>query len=382
MRQTLLTNEKPTSGRVRSGEGGFHRLDRNAVVRLRAEIFGGHLRPGEYLSYEQLSERLQAPMSDTRDAAYQLAQMGLIDVHDAERPRVILPNRDERGDVIQCLGALLGGVSRTTVPKLGESERCAILIQLDYLMDAVARREPYAYAEHFWGVIDALIYHCPNPYLASVTRGRVEALAFLLSLISTTPGRDWERLQNSLQALRDAVQVGDALGAELALETAFRILPSSGVRSTFDRPSGLSVDAEDDSALLELLGALLGSAVRTTISCASQRTLDAIVVAAARALQAAHGRDRELHRQRAMSLMDALLAACPNRHLVNAARGTYLLHEARLAEIWTQQSMHTDSAIEGYRHFISALRDGDAILAELSVEHACMISRTTYRVSP
>ena len=355
-------------------ESGSPELSHTPFHRVRSAIFDGTLKPGEAIDYSQLQRWLGLGDDAARDVMRELAKVGLIEAVDIERPRVVLPALEERDQIIQCLGALLGGVARVTVPALRTCERESLSLQLGQLVEAVAAREPYEYAAHTWQFIEFLVHACPNRELARATQGRIEALSYLISLTQAEEQPQWDRLHGSYATLRSAIDVADAVAAELALEHAFRITGDVvALRADAAGDAGSIVFEGDEVAVTQMVGALLGAAVRLTAAELRGDELSSVLHALEQAQSAARAGDIERHRENASALVRLLLDACPNRHLVNTVRNTIDSLGGRLEGIWEQQAQNWPRVISGYEDLAAAIWARDAIGAELAFEQACLL---------
>ncbi|WP_053387840.1 FCD domain-containing protein [Leucobacter japonicus] len=355
-------------------ESGSPELSHTPFHRVRSAIFDGTLKPGEAIDYWELQRWLGLSDSAARDVMRELAKVGLIEAVDIERPRVVLPALEERDQIIQCLGALLGGVARVTIPALPTCERESLSLQLGQLLEAVGEQEPYEYAAHTWQFIEFLVHACPNPELARATQGRIEALSYLISLTQAEEAPQWDRLHGSYSALRSAIDSGDAVAAELALEHAFRITGDSVAQlSDGIAEPAPSVLAGDDVAVTQMVGALLGATVRLTAAELRGAELSRVLHAVERAQGAAHAGDIARHREHGSALVRLLLEACPNRHLVNTVKNTIESLGDQLDGIWTQQANNWHRVISGYEDLAAAIWARDAIGAELAFEKACLL---------
>ena len=91
-----------------------------AVERIRTAIFDGTLEPGEHLNDGELQSWLGISRTPIREALNDLARVGLIEMAAQRYTRVALPDPAQRTEVMQTLGAMLGGVVRVTVPGLSD----------------------------------------------------------------------------------------------------------------------------------------------------------------------------------------------------------------------------------------------------------------------
>ena len=126
--------------------------------------------------------------------------------------------RHRRIHLFQTLGALLGGVTRVTVPVLEDADRAALVAELDEVSRVIAVRDPVAYADLSWPLMDHLVALCPNRILVTTARDALAMLSPQLEVTADTDWLDWPSLAVDFPILRDAVAEGDAIAAELAVE--------------------------------------------------------------------------------------------------------------------------------------------------------------------
>ncbi|WP_314140127.1 hypothetical protein [uncultured Plantibacter sp.] len=126
--------------------------------------------------------------------------------------------RHRRIHLFQTLGALLGGVTRVTVPVLEDTDRAALVAELDEVSRVIGLQDPVAYAELSWPLMDHLVALCPNRILVTTARDALALLSPQLEVTADTDWLDWPSLAVDFPILRDAVAEGDAIAAELAVE--------------------------------------------------------------------------------------------------------------------------------------------------------------------
>ncbi|WP_285024740.1 FCD domain-containing protein [Plantibacter sp. ME-Dv--P-122b] len=126
--------------------------------------------------------------------------------------------RHRRIHLFQTLGALLGGVTRVTVPVLEDADRAALVAELDEVSRVIAVQDPVAYADLSWPLMDHLVALCPNRILVTTARDALAMLSPHLEVTADTDWLDWPSLAVDFPILRDAVAEGDAIAAELAVE--------------------------------------------------------------------------------------------------------------------------------------------------------------------
>lgn len=198
---------------------------------IQAAIFDGTLEPGENLNDAQLQDWLGVSRQPIREALNDLARIGLIEMAPQRYTRVALPDPNERTAVLQTLGALVGGVVRITVPSITSAQRKSVLGFLDRIIPLVEKRDTHAHGKLGWELVDVFIDYCPNHILVRATREMIDSLAFQLSATRTADNTDWDSLSAGYPALKAAIESGDAIAAELAIEQVFLLSRPSNSQS-------------------------------------------------------------------------------------------------------------------------------------------------------
>jgi DNA-binding GntR family transcriptional regulator len=204
-------------------------LRESAAEQIRAAIFDGTLQPGETLSDQELQDWLGVSRTPIREALNDLARVGLIEMAPQRYTRVAQPSPENRTQVLQTMGALVGGVVRVTVPTLTDDQRKTVLSALDETIAAVTARESEESGRLRWQLVDEFVRACRNPVLVTATRDMIDALAYQLSVTGSEELTPWDELDDGYPLLRAAIVAGDAIAAELAVEAVFRLAatPSS-----------------------------------------------------------------------------------------------------------------------------------------------------------
>jgi len=197
---------------------------REAVAQqIREAIFNGTLQPGENLNDGELQEWLGVSRTPIREALNELARVGLIEMVPQKYTRVAEPRPEERTLVLQTLGALVGGVVRVTVPVLSRTQRSTLVSATEHLIGLAAARDHEGHGRDAWTLVDHFIDFCPNPILVKATKDTVDSLAYQLSITRTESSTSWPDLDAGYPALKAALDNGDAIAAELAIERVFRL---------------------------------------------------------------------------------------------------------------------------------------------------------------
>ncbi|ROR80004.1 GntR family transcriptional regulator [Plantibacter flavus] len=194
-----------------------------AVDRIRTAIFDGTLEPGEHLNDQELQSWLGISRTPIREALNDLARVGLIEMAAQRYTRVALPDPAQRTEVLQTLGAMLGGVVRVTVPGLGASQIKRLTRSLDQVIVAVTDRDAEEHGRLYWAFFDEIIAACPNATLVTATKDIIDGLAYRLAATRGDTDMDWSVLDDGYHALRTALGGGDPIAAELAVESIFRL---------------------------------------------------------------------------------------------------------------------------------------------------------------
>jgi DNA-binding GntR family transcriptional regulator len=194
-----------------------------AVERIRTAIFDGTLEPGEHLNDGELQSWLGISRTPIREALNDLARVGLIEMAAQRFTRVALPDPELRTEVMQTLGAMLGGVVRVTVPGLGATQKKALVRSINQVIVVLEQRDVAEYDRLSWALFDSFIDACPNATLVNATKDVIDGLTYRLSATSTVDTIDWDTKASAYPELREAVESGGAVAAELAVENVFRL---------------------------------------------------------------------------------------------------------------------------------------------------------------
>lgn len=202
-----------------------------ATAKIKAAILDHTLEPGEALKDDDLMAWLGISRTPIREALIELSRVGLVEVEAQRFTRVANPDPTTAVYDYQAVGALLGGIVRTTVPALNASTTGQLLAQADRVITAIADNDVRVYASCGWDLVHLLIRYCPNPVLVAATEDILDAKLYRLSLSRLNVDRGWDTLHDNWKALRAAVEAGNAIDAELAIERVFQLdipLPKAG----------------------------------------------------------------------------------------------------------------------------------------------------------
>ncbi len=202
-----------------------------ATAKIKAAILDHTLEPGEVLKDDDLMAWLGISRTPIREALIELARVGLVEVEAQRFTRVANPDPATAVYDYQAVGALLGGIVRTTVPALNAGSTRELLAQADRVLVAIAANDVRVYASSGWDLVHLLIKYCPNPVLVAATEDILDAKLYRLSLSRLNVDRGWDTLHDNWNALRAAVEAGHPIDAELAIERVFQLdipLPQAG----------------------------------------------------------------------------------------------------------------------------------------------------------
>jgi DNA-binding GntR family transcriptional regulator len=192
--------------------------------RIRDAIMDGTLQPGEDLRDEDLQSWLGVSRTPIRDAINELTRMGLIEMAPNRYTRVASPTEEEMLTAYQTLGVLFGGVVRLAVPNLSDEVKAELSAEFEFLLDAIEKKDWEEGRKHFIPLFERYLPYCENPQLAAVCRDSVDGLAYKVRNEKSRTLIQADRFSADLRALRDATMAGEAVAAELAIESAF-LLP-------------------------------------------------------------------------------------------------------------------------------------------------------------
>ncbi|RLP76549.1 GntR family transcriptional regulator [Mycetocola tolaasinivorans] len=198
-------------------------LRESAAEQIRAAILDGTLQPGETLNDGELQEWLGISRTPVRDALNDLARYGLIEMAPQRYTRVAKPRPEDRTLIMQTLGALVGGVVRITVPELTEAQRSELIASIRTAAATLPSRDYRAHGVLGWDMVDLFLKSCPNHILVAATQDRIDGLGYQLTITRNVESTDWAALEAGYPALIAALEAGDAIAAELAIETVFQL---------------------------------------------------------------------------------------------------------------------------------------------------------------
>jgi DNA-binding GntR family transcriptional regulator len=211
----IPTSDKPLIDRVS--------LRQIAIDRIKAAILDHTLEPGEDLGDPELQEWLGMSRTPVREALLELTRIGLVETSPQRWTRVAVLDPETVRYDLQTLGALLGGLTRVTVPVLTPAQTASVLAAIDKVLEALHSEDREGVLPLGYEVSRQLRDYCPNPVLLKATSDMVDAKIYRISLSRITLDADWGTLTTNYQSLRDAIAAGSAIAAELAVEQIFQL---------------------------------------------------------------------------------------------------------------------------------------------------------------
>lgn len=168
------------------------------------------------------------------------------------------------------------------------------------------------------------------------------------------------------QELRDwlgvsAAEVHDALGE---LEHVGLVELTSRRHARVSQPR-----AEDRTAVLQTVGALIGGVVRVTVPTLEDGPRAELVAFVGHALATVDAEDADGHGRSVWGLVDRFLKYCENPFLVSATKDVIGALVYRLSVTRTADTTDWEDLRTGYPHLREAIASGDAVRAELATEH-------------
>ena len=104
------------------GPTGHRQLGQRVAERLRIDILGGHLRPGEWLRQERLAQEQGVSQTPVREALKELASEGLVEHVPYRGIRVVQFSVEDVEDLYACRAVLESMAARYTALAIGEPE--------------------------------------------------------------------------------------------------------------------------------------------------------------------------------------------------------------------------------------------------------------------
>jgi DNA-binding GntR family transcriptional regulator len=194
-----------------------------AIEKIKGAILDGTLLPGEDLHDDELQSWLGMSRTPVREAIIELTRLGLVDTEAQRYTRVATPDPATAMYDFQTVGALLGGVTRVTIPAITDATRKRMIAATDRVLKAINAGDREAIIPGGLQIIDLVRENCPNPVLLAATSDMIDAKIHRIILSRLVQEADQERLVTGYQGLRDALTENDAIACELAVERLFRL---------------------------------------------------------------------------------------------------------------------------------------------------------------
>jgi DNA-binding GntR family transcriptional regulator len=208
-----------------SGAAGGSLADRAAAV-LTSEIVEGTLRPGQWVSENELAARLGVSRSPVREALRALARDGLVEVR-ARRGTVI--TELSAADVADLYAARQLVETEMVRLAVGALDDAAIADLSAIVADArSAGPDPRSYYDTVWAAWELLAARCPNHAVRDLTALLWRRSIPLRGMLVALP-QNRELMNRFLERLLAACRAGDAQAAATIMheslgETCARVL--------------------------------------------------------------------------------------------------------------------------------------------------------------
>lgn len=186
---------------------------------LRDLILDGVMEPGERLDLDRLQDRFGVPVDAIHDAMVALRAEGLLAREPAARQfHVVNPDPDMVGDALRTIGVLIGGVVRQVIPTLTSASTSPLVASVDHAALFARRQEARGHAQAALQFYAALLEHCPNPVLVGLTRASLVPLSYHYLVTVDRRQLNWSLIVASWENLRQAIEQGNQIQGELAIE--------------------------------------------------------------------------------------------------------------------------------------------------------------------
>lgn len=195
------------------------RLRDLAHDRLRDLILDGVMEPGERLDLGRLQDRFEMPSDVIQDAMVALCAEGLLVREPAARNfHIVNPDPETVDDAVRTIGVLIGGVVRQAVPVLTVATSPILIASIDAAAECARRAEARGHAQAALQFYATLLETCPNPVLVGLTRASLVPLSYHYLVTIDRRELRWSLIVRSWERLRDAIERGDQIQGELAIE--------------------------------------------------------------------------------------------------------------------------------------------------------------------
>jgi DNA-binding GntR family transcriptional regulator len=200
-------------------------MSEDVYRRLRDAIVSGELRPGEPLRDYELAEHLGTSKTPVRHALARLAEGGLVDMQRNRFTRVAPLDLNRIRDAIALFGDIWIGSVRHAMPLL-QADDVAYLIDLtEDMSTAIVDRDVMEYCIALRAIAIGLARIEGNAGRATV----IEYLGPQIRRFAqhARDSFDWEAVEASTLAIRDAIRLRDAAATRAAIVTLFdEVLPA------------------------------------------------------------------------------------------------------------------------------------------------------------
>ncbi|MGK9147487.1 GntR family transcriptional regulator [Plantibacter flavus] len=127
--------------------------------------------------------------------------------------------------------------------------------------------------------------------------------------------------------------------------------------------------SEDRTAVLQTVGALVSGVVRVTVPTLDAGQRAELIAFVEHTLATVEARDADGHGRSVWGLVDRFLAHCQNPILVRTTKDVIGALIYRLSVTRSGETTAWDDLAVGYPHLRTAIANGDAVAAELAIEH-------------
>nr|WP_228501944.1 GntR family transcriptional regulator [Plantibacter sp. VKM Ac-2885] len=156
-----------------------------------------------------------------------------------------------------------------------------------------------------------------------------------------------------------------------AIDAALRELERVGLVETAPQRHARVAQprAEDRTAVLQTLGALVSGVVRVTVPTLTAGQRAELLAFVEHTMTTVTAEDADAHGRCVWGLVDRFLKHCENPVLVTATKDVIGALIYRVAATRSAETVDWSDLRVGYPHLRSAIASGDAVGAELAIEH-------------
>jgi DNA-binding GntR family transcriptional regulator len=191
-------------------ERAFRTAQEVVVERLRGRILAGELRPGDRLLQAELADEMQTSTTPVREALWELAGAGLLDVDPHRGVIVHIPTLDELTDIYDLRVLLEPLAVSAAIDNITEDE----LLRAEGMIEEMAGDpDARAVAIHNTQFHEILVAASRRPRLTEIlTRLNNVAMVYVVSNLYRMPGR----VQKAIEEHRELLVACRARDKELA----------------------------------------------------------------------------------------------------------------------------------------------------------------------